>query len=141
MINFGNFGIPKKYLKKSEKNNYSCLLDPRGETLLRITAILSQNDVMAISENLKKLGVGGLTVSKERGRGKTPPPEIHAQKGSATFQPQFSQKYCVEVFVTEDKEEDVLTIIKKNSRRGKILVEPISRAIDIATGKEGEEVI
>ena len=109
--------------------------------MLRITAILSQNEVMAISENLKKLGVGGLTVSKQRGRGKTPPPEIHAQKGSATFQPQFSQKYYVELFVTDDKEEDVITIIKKNSTRGKILVEPVLRAIDIATGKEGEAVI
>ena len=96
---------------------------------------------MAISENLKKLGIGGLTVSKERGRGKTPPPEIHAGKGSTIFTPQFSQKYCVEIFVSDDKEDDVITIIKKNSRRGKILVEPVSRAIDISTGKEGEAVI
>ena len=109
--------------------------------LIRITAILSFNDVMPISENLKKLEIGGLTVSKYRGRGKTPPPEIHASKGSAIFQPQFSQKYYVQAFISEDKEQKVIDIIKKNSRRGKILVEPVSRAIDIASGKEGKEVI
>jgi nitrogen regulatory protein P-II 1 len=109
--------------------------------LIRISAILSNNDVMSISEALKKLEIGGLTVSKPRGRGKTPPPEIHAGKGSAIFTPQFSQKYLVQVFTSANKEKDVINIIKKNSRRGKILVEPVSRAIDIATGKEGENVI
>ena len=42
--------------------------------MIRITATLSFNDVMAISEDLKKIEVGGVSVSKERGRGKTPPP-------------------------------------------------------------------
>ena len=109
--------------------------------MIRITATLSFNDVMAISENLKRIGIGGLTVSKERGRGKTPPPEIHAGKGRAVFTPQFSQKYVVKAFVSKDKEAKVIEIMKKNSRRGKIMVEPILRAIDIASGNEGEKVI
>ncbi len=109
--------------------------------MIRITATLSFNDVMAISEDLKKIEVGGVSVSKERGRGKTPPPEVHAGKGRAVFTPQFSQKYIVKVIVSEKKEEQVVEIMKKNSRRGKIMVEPIIRAIDIATGKEGEEII
>lgn len=109
--------------------------------MIRITATLSFNDVMAISENLKQIEIGGLTVSKERGRGKTPPPEIHAGKGRAIFSPQFSQKYVVKAFVSDDKENEVIEIIKKNSRRGKIMVEPILRAIDISTGEEGEKII
>ena len=109
--------------------------------MIRITATLSFNDVMAISENLKKIEVGGVSVSKERGRGKTPPPEVHAGKGRAVFTPQFSQKYIVKVITSEKKEDQVVEIMKKNSRRGKIMVEPIIRAIDIATGKEGEEII
>ena len=109
--------------------------------MIRITATLSLNDVMAISENLKKIEVGGVSVSKERGRGKTPPPEVHAGKGRAVFTPQFSQKYIVKVITSEKKEDQVVEIMKKNSRRGKIMVEPIIRAIDIATGKEGEEII
>ena len=109
--------------------------------MIRITATLSFNDVMAISENLKKIEVGGVSVSKERGRGKTPPPEIHSGKGRAVFTPQFSLKYIVKVVVPEKKEEHVIDIIKNNSRRGKIIVEPIIRAIDIATGEEGEKII
>ena len=109
--------------------------------MIRITATLSFNDVMAISENLKKLGVGGLTVTKKRGRGRTPPPEVHAGKGRAVFTPQFSEKYVVQVFVTSEKEDQAVEIIRKCSRRGKIMVEPVTRAIDIATGEEGEKVI
>ena len=109
--------------------------------MIRIRVILSFNDVMAISESLKKIGIGGLTVSKERGRGKTPPPEVHSGKGRAIFRPQFSEKYIIQLIVPKTKEDQVIEIIKKNSRRGKIMVEPILRAVDIATGQEGEEVI
>jgi len=49
--------------------------------MIRITATLSFNDVMAISENLKKMEVGGVSVNKERRCGKTPPPEVHSGKG------------------------------------------------------------
>lgn len=109
--------------------------------MIRITTTLSYNDVMAISENLRKIGIGGITVKKVRGRGKTPPPEIHSGKGRAVFQPQFSEKYVVEVIISKKKEDEAVEIIKKNSRRGKIMIEPILRVIDIATGIEGETVI
>lgn len=109
--------------------------------MIRITATLSFNDVMAISEDLKIIEVGGVSVSKERGRGKTPPPEVHAGKGRAVFTPQFGQKYIVKVIASEKKEDQIIEIMRKNSRRGKIMVEPIIRAIDIATGKEGEKII
>ena len=109
--------------------------------MLRIEALLGNNDVMAISEALKKMEIGGLTVSKVRGRGKRPPPEIHASKGSAIFQPQFSQKYVIEVVIPESKEEEVVNIIKNKASIGKIFVSPVLRSIDIATGNEGEEVI
>ena len=109
--------------------------------MLRIEALLGNNDVMAISEALKEIEIGGLTVSKVRGRGKRPPPEIHASKGSAIFQPQFSQKYVIELVIPESKEEQVVKIIKDKASIGKIFVSPVLRSVDIATGNEGEEVI
>ena len=96
---------------------------------------------MSISEELKKLEVGGLTVTKVRGRGKTPPPEIHAGKGSDIFQPQFGEKYQIHIIATDEKEDKIVEIVRNNATRGKIIVEPLSRAIDIATGDEGELVI
>ena len=109
--------------------------------MLRIEALLGNNDVMAISEALKRIQIGGLTVAKVRGRGKRPPPEIHASKGSEIFQPQFSEKYIIVAIIPENKEDEVISIIKERGAVGKIFVSPILRAIDISTGSEGEEVI
>ncbi len=109
--------------------------------MLKIEVILGKNDVMAISEKLKKIGVGGLTVFKVRGRGKSPGPEIHASKGSEIFTPQFNTKYQLEAIIPDTKEEEVINIIKKQGRVGKIFVSQILRAVDIATGDEGEGTI
>ena len=109
--------------------------------MLKIEVILGNNDVMAISEGLKEIGIGGLTVSKVRGRGKRPGPEIHASKGSEIFVPQFTDKYRLEAIVPDSKEDEVVSIIKKNGRVGKIFISQILRAIDVSTGHEGEETI
>lgn len=109
--------------------------------MLEIKVILGNNDVMRISEALKKIGIGGLTVSKMRGRGKNPPPEIHASKGSEIFVPQFGDKYVMELVIPDSKEDDTIEIIKNNARAGKIFVYPVKRAVDIATGAEGEGTI
>ena len=103
--------------------------------------VIGKNDVMGISEGLKKIPVGGLTVTKKRGRGKNPPPEIHASKGTEVFRPQFGDKYMLEVIVPESKEEDVIKIVRENTKIGKIFVYPVLRAVDIATGKKDEEAI
>ena len=113
----------------------------KAKSLIRIEIILGKNDVMPISEGLKKIPVGGLTVTKKRGRGKRPPPEIHASKGSVTFQPQFGNKYMLEVLVPESKEEEVVKVVRENSKVGKIFVYPVLRAYDIATGSKDEEAI
>ena len=109
--------------------------------MLKVEVILSLNDVMAISEGLKAIGIGGLSVSKVRGRGKRPGPEIHASKGSEIFVPQFSEKYLIEVIISDNQEDEVINIIKQNGRIGKIFVSQVLRAIDLATGKEGEDTI
>ena len=109
--------------------------------MLKVEVILGENDVMAISEGLKKVGIGGLTVSKVRGRGKRPAPEIHASKGSEIFTPQFTDKYRMEAIIPESKEDEVISIIKANGRIGKIFISQILRAVDIATSDEGEETI
>ena len=109
--------------------------------MLKMEIILGENDVMSISEGLKKIGIGGLTVSKVRGRGKRPAPEIHASKGSEIFVPQFSTKYKMEAIIDEAKEDEVVGIIKENGRIGKIFISQILRAVDIASDNEGEEII
>jgi len=109
--------------------------------MLKIEVILGKNDVMAISEGLKKMGIGGLTVSKVRGRGKNPGPEIHASKGSEIFTPQFTDKYRLELVIPDSKEEEIVKVIKENVRVGKIFISQILRSVDIASGDEGEKTI
>jgi len=109
--------------------------------MLKIEVILGDNDVMAISEGLKEIGIGGLTVSKVRGRGKKPGPEIHASKGSEIFVPQFNDKYRLEAIISDTQEDEVIGIIKDKGRVGKIFVSQILRAVDIATGEEGDKTI
>ena len=103
--------------------------------MIRIDIYLPNNDVMAISEALKKIDVGGLTVIKKRGRGRRPPPEMHAGKGSMIFTPQFSDKYVVELFIDENKKDDAIKIIQEHASRGKIIITPNIHMIDIGSGK------
>lgn len=109
--------------------------------MLRIEAVIPQNDVKAISVALKKLDVGGITISKVRGRGKTIAPQLHASKGTEIFIPEFSDKYILQVIVDDNQEKDVIKIIREKSTIGKIFISPVIRAIDIATGAENEKAI
>lgn len=109
--------------------------------MIRIEAIVPQNDIRAISDALKKIQVGGLTIMKVRGRGKTIGPKLHAAKGTETFIPEFSDKFILQVILEEKNEEQVIKIIKENTKLGKIFISPVTRAIDIATGEENEKAI
>lgn len=109
--------------------------------MIKFEIVLAKNDVMTINEELKKLPVGGVTVLKKRGRGKNPPPEIHASKGTEVFTPQFDDKYVMEVVVDDEKEDKVIEIVRKHAKLGKIFIFPVKRAVDIATGEEESKAI
>ncbi len=109
--------------------------------MIRIEVVLAENDVMAISEGLKQIPVGGVLVHKMKGRDKFPRPEIHAAKGSEIFTPQFGHKHVMEIIVPDSKEKDAIKIIRENSKMGMIFVHPVSNAIEIGTGKEGDQVL
>lgn len=107
----------------------------------RIDVILAENDVMKVSEGLKSIPVSGVLVHKMKGRDRYPRPEIHAAKGSEIFIPQFTHKHVMEIVVPDSKEEQAIKIIRENANLGIIFVYPVLRAIEISTGKEGDEVI
>lgn len=65
-----------------------------------------ENDVSKISEALKKISVGGVTVLKVKGRGKTIPPSIQASKGTEIYTPEFGDKYLLLVVLPEAKKDD-----------------------------------
>jgi nitrogen regulatory protein P-II 1 len=57
------------------------------------------------------------------------------------FTPEFSDKYTLQVIVPTDKENDVVDLIRANSKMGKIFISPVIRAIDIESGDENEKAI
>ena len=102
---------------------------------------MAENDIAKVSEGLKSTGVGGLTVFKVKGRGKTVPAEIHASKGTQIFTPEFGDKYVLAAVLPDEKMDQAIKIVRENSRIGKIFVTPVTHAIDLATGVEDEQAI
>ncbi|MGC2429219.1 MAG: P-II family nitrogen regulator [Nitrososphaeraceae archaeon] len=102
---------------------------------------MPQKDVKTISDALKQINVGGITILKVKGRGKSAAPKIHASKGTEMYTSEFGDKYKLEVIVDDNRENDVIKIIRANSKMGKIFIWPISRAIDIESGAENEKAI
>jgi nitrogen regulatory protein P-II 1 len=109
--------------------------------LIKIEVIMAENDISKVSEGLKKIVVGGVTVFKVKGRGKTVPPSIHASKGTEMFTPEFSDKYVVLVVLPDTKMAEAIKVVREYSKIGKIFVTPVIHAVDLATGVEGEEAI
>ena len=109
--------------------------------MIRIDAIVPQNDIRAISDALKKIDVGGITAYKGWGRGKTIAKEIHASKGTEVFTPEFGERFIVEIVVADEKKNDIIAAIRKSSKFGKIFVSTISEAYDIQTPKKDEQAI
>ena len=102
---------------------------------------MAENDIAKVSEGLKSTGVGGLTVFKVKGRGKTVPAEIHASKGTQIFTPEFGDKYVVVAVLPDKKMNEAVKIVRENSKIGKIFITPVTHAIDLATGVEDEKAI
>jgi nitrogen regulatory protein P-II 1 len=109
--------------------------------LIKIEVVITQNDIKAISDALKGIKVGGVTISKVKGRGKSIAPQIHAFKGTQMYTPEFGDKYKLEVIVSDNRENDAIKIIRENSKIGKIFILPVARAVDIESGVENEMAI
>ena len=109
--------------------------------MIKLEVIMAQNDISKVSEGLKSIGVGGISVFKVKGRGRTIPPSIHASKGTEMFTPEFSDKFALQLILPDNKKESAIKIIRENSNIGKIFVSPIIEAVDLASGAVDEDAI
>ena len=80
---------------------------------------MGENEVSKISEGLK-IGIGGITAFKAKGRGKTIPESIHASLGTEIYTPEFSDKYVVLLVLPDTKMDEAINIIKTNCKIGKV---------------------
>ncbi|MDE1762845.1 MAG: hypothetical protein KGH88_01190 [Thaumarchaeota archaeon] len=108
--------------------------------MIRIEAEVPRNDLMGVSDALRIIDVS-INVSKVKGRGKGVGSKVHAAKGTEMYRSEFQDKYVVQVTVPDNIENDVVEIIKSNSKTGKITIFPVSRVIDIGSGVENEQAL
>ncbi|MGQ0637967.1 MAG: P-II family nitrogen regulator [Nitrososphaerota archaeon] len=109
--------------------------------LIRIDIVVPRNDVQAISDALKRIEVGGITAITGWGRGKSIAPTIDSAKETETLTPEFGVRFILQVVVPDNKKNDVIKIVRENSKMGKIFASSISEAVDITTGNKDEKAI
>lgn len=97
-----------------------------------------------VKEALMEIDIGGMTVSEVRGFGR--------QKGhtelyrGSEYQVDFIPKLKIEMFVREKDVDNIVKVIMKAARTGKIgdgkiFISTAEDAIRIRTGESGEEVL
>ncbi len=111
----------------------------------RIEAIFPAERLYNVSDELKKVGVGGLTVYDSKGRGQVPIQQRVAGRGGL-FTPMFNTNCCVVVVVSDSKVEQVVQAILNSAGsgmagEGKIFITNVDRAVDIGSKKSGDEVL
>ncbi len=99
--------------------------------------------ITPILDSLKKVGVGGVTVLRVRGRGKNPVPVVRGLRGTAKFIADFNSRDLIYTIVDDSQVEDVikavLGAVKEQDLEpfGKIFVTNIEEAVDVTTGERG----
>ena len=110
----------------------------------KVEAIIKPFKLDEVKEGLSSVGVQGLTVSEVKGFGR--------QKGhtelyrGAEYVVDFLPKVKIEVIVTDEKVTEVVDLIEKAAKTGrigdgKIFVLPVDEVIRIRTGERGADAI
>jgi len=98
----------------------------------------------AIKDKLNEIGIDGITVSDVKGFGRQRG-QTELYRGSQ-YVVDFLPKTKIEIVVSDDMAEKVITAIVDTARTGrigdgKIFVESIDEAIRIRTGETGKEAV
>jgi nitrogen regulatory protein P-II 1 len=109
----------------------------------RIEVHTKHEHMRPILDALTKVGVGGLTVTQVRGRGKNEVPVVRGLKGSAKFVADFNTRNLIYTIVNDDQADAVvdavLEAVKNNELEafGKMFITDIVEAVDLTTGERG----
>ncbi len=109
-----------------------------------VTAIIKPFKIDEVRDALLKIGVHGMTVTEVKGYGR--------QKGhteiyrGAEYAVNFLPKVRVEVAVASDQVEQIVSVMSKAARTGKIgdgkiFVTPIDQAVRIRTGETDADAL
>jgi nitrogen regulatory protein P-II 1 len=110
----------------------------------KIEAIVREEKLDVVQEELGKLGYFGMTVTEVVGRGKQGGITLQWRVGD--YQVDFLPKFKIEVVVVDEDVGPVAEAIMKVCRTGergdgKIFVIPIENAVRVRTGDAGDDAI
>ena len=99
-----------------------------------------------ISEILVNHGVGGMTLTNIRGKGKNPhdpvPEVVHSYMTGRHLTPEFVAGLKIEAIVTDTKVKPIVDDLSKlDIKRGKVIVHDIHEAYDLSKKTSGENAV
>ena len=110
----------------------------------KIEAIIKPFKLEDVKEALAEVGISGMTVCEVKGYGRQ---QGHTELyRGAEYVVDFLPKIKIEIVIEEEKIDEVVDIIIKAARTGKIgdgkiFVLPVERAIRIRTGEKDKEAL
>lgn len=109
----------------------------------KIEAIIRPERVNAVKDALADAGLVGLNVTQVTGRGTQRGIEMGGPRGVGTYVVDMLPKVKLEMVVHDQETQRAIDIIIEHSRTenigdGKIFISPVSNAIRIRTGEEGD---
>lgn len=109
-----------------------------------IAAVIKHFKLDEVRKALTEVGVEGMTVTEVKGFGRQKG-HVELYRG-AKYEVNFLPKLKIEVAVSKEKLDEVLSVIEKNAKTGeigdgKIFVYNLEEVIRIRTGERGREAI
>ena len=112
----------------------------------KIEAIIRPERLNIIKDALAEAGLVGLNVTQVTGRGAQVGVQVGGPRGVGSHRVDMLPKVKLELVVQDDLTQQALDIICENARTdnigdGKIFISPVSNAIRIRTGEQGDQAL
>ncbi len=112
----------------------------------RIEALIRPERLNIVKDALAEAGLVGLNVTQVTGRGAQVGIQVGGPRGVGTYTVDMLPKVKLELVVQDNQTQQALDIICENARTdnigdGKIFITPVSIAIRIRTGEQGDQAL
>jgi nitrogen regulatory protein PII len=116
------------------------------KAMKKIEAIIRREKFPAVDAELKKLGVGGLTVEEVAGRGRSRETMTVLAKGKWTYEEEYIKRLKLEILVKDGDAQGVIDAIMAVASTGsmgdgKIFVSSVDEVLDIGSKAVDEKAV
>lgn len=109
----------------------------------RLEIILPANKLNLVISAIEDVGVGGMTVTDSRGRGRGSRPSLGSLRGTSTLQAEYNNMVTIMTVVGDSQVDGVVEAVLSvastgSSDDGKIFIMPVEESVDIQTKSRGK---